>query len=165
MKNTLDHEKLLRLFHYEPESGVFTRRVDAPPRGFAGNVVGMPDLNGYLRASVHGKFYYLHRLALFYVNGVMPTLGIDHINGIKWDNRLVNLREVDHAVNMQNLRKVNPRNKLGVMGVYYCKAKRKYCSTLTTKGEKLNLGCFDDLKTAERVYLEAKRKYHEGCTI
>lgn len=165
MKNDLDHSTLLRLFNYDPDTGVFTRRVNAPPRGFAGNVVGMPDSNGYLRASVHGKFYFLHRLALFYVTGTMPTLSVDHINGVKYDNRLCNLREVNHAANMQNVHRVNPRNKTGVTGVYLRKDTQRYSAEITANGKGYSLGCFDDLKSAEAAYLAAKRKHHKGVAV
>lgn len=70
--------------------------------------VGTVRKDGYIAAAVKGKQYLLHRLAFFYVNGYMPV-EIDHINGIRSDNRISNLREVDHKENTRN------RNKRDIM--------------------------------------------------
>jgi hypothetical protein len=69
---------------------------------------------GYLRITVLGKSYYAHRLAWFYMNGEWPDQ-IDHINGIKSDNRIENLRNVTVQQNNQNkLNAQTPQKRQGL---------------------------------------------------
>lgn len=65
--------------------------------------------NGYVRvtSSFHGKRFdaYLHRIIYIATHGyrALPEgTEIDHINGIKTDNRIENLRAVSHSENCMN---------------------------------------------------------------
>lgn len=77
-----------------PEAGVVEKRTI---------VTGAESKAGYLRIRYKGKIEYVHRLIWEHVNGPIPKgMHIDHINGVKSDNRLVNLRMVTPLENMQN---------------------------------------------------------------
>ncbi|MDA6380520.1 HNH endonuclease signature motif containing protein [Escherichia coli] len=65
---------------------------------------------------INGKAYPAHRLAWLIVYGTMPDGFIDHINRVRTDNRISNLRLVTHSENMQN-RKIQKNNKSGYRGV------------------------------------------------
>lgn len=97
----LTQEKLRAELHYCPQTGIFTRLKDS--RGAAmGDMAGTPNGDGYLRIGVLGRKYKAHRLAWFYVHGRWPEPFIDHINRVRSDNRLENLREataLDNAAN------------------------------------------------------------------
>lgn len=62
--------------------------------------------NGYERICLYNndkKYLMVHRLVYEAFNGQIPEgMQIDHVNGIKNDNRLVNLRCVTHKENMNN---------------------------------------------------------------
>lgn len=59
--------------------------------------------NGYIRKTVHGRKQLLHRLVWAYFHGPIPCgMEIDHINGIKTDCRIDNLRAVPHHINVRN---------------------------------------------------------------
>lgn len=93
------------------------------------NSNGFIDRDGYLRIKIKGKIYLSHRLIFAMFNGKLPKEEIDHINRIRTDNRIENLREVDRLTNVKNTtRKVNPDT--GVIGVYVDKStkglKKKY---------------------------------------
>ena len=62
------------------------------------------DMNGYRRISVNKKIYLLHRLIYETFNGLIKddSLVIDHINTVRDDNRLENLRLVTQSENMNN---------------------------------------------------------------
>ncbi|PWC98726.1 HNH endonuclease signature motif containing protein, partial [Pseudomonas amygdali] len=106
----IDHETLLKLAHYDPGSGVFTRLS-------SGREMGRPDRKGYLLSTLRGSSFRLHRLAWYYMKGVWPADEIDHINGRPGDNRWSNLRECSHQENNHN-QPLRRNNTSGVKGVY-----------------------------------------------
>ena len=71
---------------------------------------------GYMRIRVLGKNYAAHRVVWALAYGQWPVAEIDHINGDRADNRLVNLRSVTGAENMRNQRR-SKANKSGHTGV------------------------------------------------
>lgn len=87
----LTQDRLRELLHYDPETGLFIRRVTTAARATAGTIAGDMDSKGYWRLRVDRKRYLAHRLAWFYVHGEWPE-EIDHINCKRTDNRLCNLR-------------------------------------------------------------------------
>jgi hypothetical protein len=165
LKQELTAARLRELFHYDPETGVFLRRVKAsnseagtPPRGV--------NSNRYLRFSVDGEKYYAHRLAWLYVYGAWPKNDTDHINGDRQDNRIRNLRDVSRGVNMQNQRRARSNNfSSGVLGVSWHKGAGKWCASIKVDGRMNYLGLHEDKAQAQNVYLDAKRRLHKGCTI
>lgn len=84
------------LFRYDAETGVLYRRHAYGER------VGTAKSNGYLVVGVGGKNYQTHRVIWLMVHGKWPSGDIDHLNRIKTDNRLDNLRDVAHHVNSRN---------------------------------------------------------------
>ncbi len=113
MKERLEYIK--KHFQYNPESGLITR---TDRKG--GN--GSYDKDGYLIIKVKGKQFKSHRLAWFLYYGEMPEDEIDHINRVRADNRIENLRDVDRAENVRNTTR-KPNKDTGVVGVYIDKTK------------------------------------------
>lgn len=80
---------------------------------------GWIDLRGYVRTKLFSKMTFAHRVIWEMHNGAVPEgMEIDHINGIKHDNRIENLRCVDRFVNCKNAAK-RKDNTSGVTGVYF----------------------------------------------
>lgn len=71
---------------------------------------------GYLMGAIGGKGYLAHRVIWAFATGRFPTKELDHINGKKDDNRIINLREVSRIENCRNTarRKDNVSGKAGV---------------------------------------------------
>jgi len=118
---------------------------------------------GYLEIKINGTKYKAHRLAYLYYHGHWPENDIDHINGIKTDNREENLRDVSHYENMRNqvLRK---NNNSGVTGVSWHKASGKWRVYINTEYKIKHLGYYDKLEDAIKARKEAeiKYRYHEN---
>jgi hypothetical protein len=100
-KTDLSADELRELLHYNPETGMFSWTSTGSGRKAS---VGTLHNKGYLRVRLNRGFYYAHRLAWLYVHDRWPSQMIDHINGIKTDNRLVNLREATPAIQQSNIR-------------------------------------------------------------
>lgn len=161
----LTQATLKEVLHYNPITGLLTWKVSRG-KAKAGNIAGVLDIkNGYIKISVYGKSYSAHRLAFLYIHGKFNKNEIDHINGIKNDNRLENLREVSHAENQQNRRKPNSINKTGYLGVSLYKKSNQFRAFICVNKINRHLGIFDTPEQAHEAYLNAKRKLHEGCTI
>ena len=67
----------------------------------AGSVAGCMNNWGYLQVCTKGKTYKAHRLVWLIEKGVWPE-ELDHINGVRTDNRIENLREVSRKENLRN---------------------------------------------------------------
>lgn len=162
MGNAFDVDELRRLVHYEPMTGVFLRKVRVGNSTQVGDVAGSKNNQGYVMMYVGGSIYAAHRLAWLYMTGSWPKK-IDHINGVRDDNRFSNLRAADNAINNQNRRRANGNNKLGLLGVTRCGD--KYRATIHAAGKKLHVGLFVSPQEAYSAYLVAKRRMHEGATL
>lgn len=80
---------------------------------------------GYRQIKINSKRYYEHLLIWIYFNSDIPDgLQIDHINRIKDDNRIENLRSVSRSINRlntsaRNVRTYNLANgKISYRGYY-----------------------------------------------
>lgn len=154
-------KRLRELVHYNPETGVFTRKTDRG--GYkAGGVMGTPSTRGYLKLCVDRVHYYAHRLAWLYMHGEMPKV-IDHINGDTGDNRIANLRNVDQAGNVQNMKRMNRTNTSGFTGV--TRKRRKWAASLSLNNKHIFIGSFETKEAAYAAYVEAKRNLHPMSTI
>jgi len=116
MKNTesLTQQRLKEVLNYDAESGVFTWAVGSR-KAAKGVVAGGFSDRGYLNICVDGVRYRAHRLAWLYMYGVYPKQ-IDHLNHVRHDNRMINLRETDSYGNSRNQSKPS-HNTSGVVGV------------------------------------------------
>lgn len=138
----MDQKRLKELLDYCPDSGFFTWRV-SHPRAKAGSCAGTKDHYGYLVIRVDQILYKAHRLAWLYVHGVWPAKNLDHINRIKDDNRLCNLRDVSQSVNMHNTSETK-KSKSGVKGVVWKADKRKWKAQIRVAYKTIHLGYFDE---------------------
>ena len=154
----LTQERLKEILHYNPETGVFTNRIN---RGHvkAGAIAGGFDWEGYLKIKIDGRQYKSHRLAWLYIYGEMPPEHIDHVNGVCTDNRIANLRLATNAENQRN--RGAPKNSTtGVKGVSWCPRDRRYRARINVYGKRKHLGLFDTVEDGAAAYAEAAKRYH-----
>lgn len=155
----LTQAKLKELLHYEPETGVFTWKVNRGGTARAGSQAGtLCKVRGYWQISVFNRLHQTHRLAWFYVHGRWPEC-LDHINRIRTDNRISNLREVTRSQNLQNSTVV--RGKLsGYRGVTWCRATRSWRAQIKASGKHYDLGRYATPEQAYAAYLAGAARYH-----
>lgn len=112
----LTQERLKDLLRYEPETGNFYWLNPAAKRMHHGELAGFVDYNGYVYIKVDSKRHSAHRLAWLHVYGHFPSNFIDHINTVRSDNRISNLREATRSQNMMN-RSVEKTASLALKGL------------------------------------------------
>lgn len=152
-------ELLHKLFSYDPETGLFTRKIrNGDGRGKVGEVAGSLS-NGYVMlACGGGRMYAAHRLAWLYVYGCWPPKQIDHRNGIRHDNRWVNLRLATRAENRRNTG-LQRNNTSGFRGVSKRHNPNKYTSHITVNRKYIHLGSFNTAEEASTAYIAASKHY------
>lgn len=118
--------------------------------------------HGYKRGGILGKLHEAHRVIWMMQTGEWPK-SIDHINGIRTDNRWVNLRNVNKKENNKN-RGFSSHNTSGINGVCFSKRTNKWRSRIKVDGKDIYLGEFHDINDAARARKLAEIKYgfHEN---
>ena len=153
------------LLDYNPKTGEFRWKFrdrkwfeDVSDRGWnswngknAGNTAGYLDKsNGYRGITIFDKPYQAHRLAWLYVYGEWPN-EIDHINHIRDDNRLENLRDVTRSQNGMNS-SIETGRTSQYKGVHWAKKANKWKAQIGINGKQKYLGYFTIEIEAARAY-------------
>jgi hypothetical protein len=118
------------------------------------------DRDGYILNFVKGKIYREHRLIWMYVYGEMPNGMLDHINRIKSDNRIENLRIVSFSENRQNIGKLS-NNKSGFKGVWFHKVNKNWCASISVDKKNCHIGSFATKEEAYEAYKTYAEKLHK----
>jgi hypothetical protein len=153
IESTLTADLLRIVLEYNEYSGQFIWRI--PPKNQSikiGDVAGYLRSNGYWYIKIGGRSYSAHRLAWMYVHGVWPPRLIDHINGVKSDNRIDNLRPASMSQNKAN-GALYASSSSGFKGVTKCKNKWK--AQITHNQVVVYLGLFNTREEAHETYLKA----------
>ena len=154
----LTQKDLQEVIDYNNKTGVFQWKKKR--RGVVtGKSLGTDNGFGYLRITVLGRSYYAHRLAWFYVFGEWADT-IDHINGIKSDNRIENLRNCSTSENNQNITKPKKNNVSQMLGVSWHKKAKKWQAHVCIYKERKYLGLFNNVTDAHKAYLIAKEEIY-----
>lgn len=161
---SLNIELLKNELNYCATTGTLIWQRDTRGRR-AGTIAGYKRKDGYIEVYIAGRRHLAHRLIWAIVHGSMPQNSIDHINGNPSDNRIENLRDVSHSVNLQNMRRSPTKLMPGVVCVTGGVKSKPFAAKITTNCKSKHLGCFATEVEAHNAYLEAKRQMHEGYTI
>jgi len=86
---------------YNPETGDIVWVKNSGKNKLTNKVIKSIS-QGYIRFSFNNKQYLAHRVAWYLHYGTWPKGEIDHINGIRNDNRINNLRDVTRIINQNN---------------------------------------------------------------
>lgn len=164
-KNTLTAQRLREVLTYDATTGYFYWKARLAQADRTGHIAGSVHPQGYVVIQIDNCPHKAHRLAWFYMNGVWPTGEIDHINGVRADNSISNLRDVSANINQQNQRKARTSSASGFLGVTWHKAAKKWAAQIGANKRKFHLGVFSTPEDAHAAYLAAKRRLHAGCTL
>lgn len=148
----ITHEQLKHILNYDPESGIFTWKKPTNRRFKVGSEAGTKHGRGYLEITVNRNRFLAHRLAWFYVYGYMPKM-LDHINGVRDDNRISNLRLATGSQNNANRTISKSNNTSGYKGVCWSSYHKKWKAHCRRK----HIGFYSTAEEAAKAY-DAKAK-------
>ena len=154
----LTREYLTSLFEYR--DGALYRRLSRGPQ-HAGARAGTKTKKGYIRVRIDGVFYMEHRLVFFLFHGRWPEM-TDHVNGIRDDNRIENLRECTAAENAYNAKGKGERGL--PKGVHYHKKRKRYVAYVSRNGKRVNVGEYKDAATAISAVAAKREELHGHFT-
>ncbi len=160
-RNPLPSAEFLReILEYNQESGTIVWRSAFSRRVPAGHAAGTINSNGYRIIRINDKGYTAHRLAWKIVTGDDPENDIDHINGIRSDNRWSNLRPATPAQNIANRARLRT-NRTGFKGVSVIKqSPNRWASSIRLNGVPHYLGIFKSPQLAHEAYMKAAREFY-----
>jgi len=168
-------ETLRKLLRYEPDTGNLFWRVRTPDMftdgkysadrtcrsfntQFAGREALTANLGGYRQGRIFDRPVLAHRVIWCMVKGEWPPDQIDHINGVRHDNRLSNLRSVTSQENARN--KALPcNNTSGVCGVRWYDSRGKWIAEIYYNNKQFHLGWFTEKADAIAARAAAEIKY------
>lgn len=164
--NESEMAEVRRRLHYEPSTGLFTRKFSERGAPVGTNAGCVHRQTGYVVISFMNKKMKAHRLAWAFMYGEWPPQFLDHINGDRTDNRISNLRLADDYVNAQNQRVAQRSNKsTGLLGASFHKHTGRYVAVIRIGGKSKHLGLFDTAQAAHEAYIAAKRVHHIGGVL
>jgi hypothetical protein len=124
-----------------------------------GTVIGCRNSHGYVRMYWKGRLIFAHKAIWIMHNGDIPKgMQIDHINGIRSDNRIENLRTTTHNENHKNKKKPST-NTSGVAGVDFKKERNRWRASIHHEGAYIFLGYFKLKTEAIHARMAAEKAY------
>lgn len=170
----ITQDKLKSLFTYNKETGVILwnsrerinfktqRSFNTWNSRFYNKQAGNKCSDGYIRIRIDSKAYLSHRLIWLLIYGFEPEQ-IDHINGNKSDNRLCNLRNVNHTDNLRNC-PISKNNSSGIIGVSFNSRDSKWLVQIGSHGKTITIGYVYDFFVAccLRKSKENELGYHKN---
>ena len=156
-------EYLHKRLRYEPETGkLFWRDCEEMSKQwrarYAGKEAFTSNDGSYYLGAINGKMLRTHRVAWALYCGKWPQKHIDHINGIRTDNRIQNLRDVARKENSRN-QSMRRNNTSGVCGVRWYRPTGKWIASIMVDGHAKHLGYFSTLEGAATARAEASRQH------
>ena len=146
-----DVEALARVLRYDSATGHLVWRS-------TGKRAGTQHHTGHRRVAVFGKKYQEHRVAWALAYGEFPTGVLDHVNGVRWDNRLSNLREATPALNQLNTKARG--------STHFDVSHGKWRARVKWRGTRRHVGWYDTKEEAEDACREflAKAAARDECS-
>lgn len=159
--NDLTAKEVRDIFNYNPDIGLLTWCVYRKGTKGIGKEAGNPQNKGYRQVHINYKRYLVHRIIWLFVTGAWPEEEIDHINGIRDDNRWNNLRQVTAYENKKNSKRYK-NNTSGVTGVSWNDKQSKWVAYIHVNNKMNHFGFFANKSDAiaKRKRMEIKYNFH-----
>lgn len=133
-------------FNYDGEKLIW--KITSSYKIHVGDAAGTLTPTGYISITLNGKKYRAHRIIWEMLKGTIPqNMQIDHIDGVRTNNKINNLLLTTNAGNHKNMAQ-RVDNTSGTTGVTYCKRTKKWKAYIKYQSNLKHLGCFENLGDA-----------------
>lgn len=157
MSQDVEIQNIKACFSYDPQTGIVSWKT--PFRRREGFQAGSVSKKGYRRIFFKGRMYRNHRIAWLLTHGEWPQGQLDHVNGIKDDNRIDNLRIATDSQNQFN-RKLSRRNTSGFKGVHFCKSSGLWKAEVYVNYKKHSVGRYRTRQAAAEAARLKREELH-----
>jgi len=147
-------ERLREALSYDPATGRLEWKVRISCHN-PGEHAGCVKMDGYVYVNLDKNRMFGHRIAWALHYGRWPDHQLDHINGVRSDNKLANLREVTNSVNQHNRRDMVRKNG-SLKGTSFSKKLGQWNASIVIDSKRFHLGTFASEEEAHAIYAEAK---------
>ena len=138
-----------QIVSYDGRSGHFRWKQNRGRNARIGEIAGRLTFTGYRHICIAQKEYLAHRLAWWFIHGEHPTSWVDHINGKRDDNRIINLRVVTLTQSSHNARP-KKNSTTGLKGV--TPVGNRFMARIRFGGKRIHLGSFASAEEAAEAY-------------
>ena len=158
----MDHSSAQNVLEYCPETGRLTWKV-ASRNGLVkpGDEAGYIGSRGYRQVRAFGRTHIAHRVCWLLHYGEWPHGEIDHINCVRTDNRISNLRVASKSANQQNKRSAQRNSVSGILGVTQM-ASGRWRANIRADGKNRHIGTYATAGEAADAYATAKSVLHKA---
>lgn len=146
----LTFKRLNEILRYEPKTGKLFWLKNQ-------KIAGTLHKDGYIQIKIDGIFYQAHRLAYMIYNKNILIDKIDHVDGNRSNNIILNLRECSSSENNYN-RKMMSNNTSGIKGICWCKREQKWEAKININFKNKFLGYFSNIEDAKRYIMIYREK-------
>ena len=155
----MNQKEILKLVRYDEKNDRYISLFNSKINTVGKELVTYKNSIGYIVANIKGIPIGMHRLVYMYFNGDIPKgMVIDHINQVRDDNRIINLRVVNQEENCKN-RRVSIASASGITGVTWAKSRNKWQVLIGVNGKNVYVGRYEKLEDAVKARKEAEVKY------
>lgn len=160
-------ERVSKLLSLDDGTGKLIRIVTTSQNARAGQEAGSLKNSGYRDVKIDGRLIRAHRIVWLLNTGAWPKAEIDHINGVRDDNRPENLRDVSTSQNQQNQKKARRDNKSTstVPGCFFEPSSGKWMANCMLNGKRAIKRRFSNQAEAEACVLEFRSKWFPANTL
>jgi hypothetical protein len=150
--------RLTDLFFYSTIEGALYWRNRPANNVDIARPAGAISSSGYYQIMVDKIMYKRHRLIWCYHNDDPGQMEVDHVNRIRTDDRIENLRLATREENSRNRNKES-RNTSGFIGVSWNRRLNKWAAYIGSSKGNLHIGVYEDINdaVAARIAAEVKR--------
>ncbi|WP_426783089.1 HNH endonuclease [Pseudomonas atacamensis] len=152
-------ERVNELLRYDPGTGQLFWKLARRNGSEAGSAAGCASNNGYTRVKIDGVQYLAHRLAWFIHYSEWPTGPIDHVDTVRANNSISNLRVCTGSQNQQN-QPLRKSNRSGIKGVSWCSALSRWHVQIRAAGRIHQGGYFIAIDDAESAAIQLRTRLH-----
>jgi hypothetical protein len=124
---------LREAFQHDAATGDLKWKMKSSRKIIVGSVAGTRRADGYVSVRYLGCLMLAHRVVWAIHHGKWPAHEIDHKNGIKYDNRIENLREATSTQNKYNAKARKSNISSGIKGITYYPSMRKWMVRVKSK--------------------------------